>query len=141
MAFVDPFLLTVTLVMTILLIVANLYFVAKYAHPADSAFGSSTACKAVIVNKIPISIFALIDCCLYVRRMLNTSSSTWCWKLQRRFKCWYEDILVYYLYDICVLHDYHFTLRSLLLWVWWRLNFCKTFSFKIWIENQTLDCS
>ncbi len=50
MAFVDPFLLVVTLVMSILLVVGNLYFVAKYAHPADSAFGSSTACKAVIVS-------------------------------------------------------------------------------------------
>ena len=50
MAFVDPFLLIVTLVMTVLLIIANIYFVAKYSHPADSAFGSSTACKAVIVS-------------------------------------------------------------------------------------------
>lgn len=52
MAFVDPFLLTVTLVMTIMLVVGNIYFVAKYAHPADSAFGSSTACKAIIVSFI-----------------------------------------------------------------------------------------
>ena len=50
MAFVDPFLLTVTLVMSVILIVGNLYFVAKYAHPSDSAFGSSTACKAIIVS-------------------------------------------------------------------------------------------
>jgi hypothetical protein len=50
MAFVDPFLLAVTLVMTIILIVGNLYFVAKYAHQADSAFGSSTFCKAIIVT-------------------------------------------------------------------------------------------
>jgi hypothetical protein len=50
MAFVDPFLLVVTLVMTCLLIVGNLYFVAKFAHPADSAFGSSTAIKGIIVS-------------------------------------------------------------------------------------------
>lgn len=50
MAFVDPFLLAVTLVMTVILIVSNVYFVAKFAHPADSAFGSSTACKVVIVG-------------------------------------------------------------------------------------------
>lgn len=56
MAFVDPFLLTVTLVMTILLVVGNIYFVAKYAHPADSAFGSSTACKALIVNLLSYDI-------------------------------------------------------------------------------------
>lgn len=51
MSFVDPFLLIVTLVMSCLLIVGNLYFVAKFAHPADSAFGSSTACKAIIVSQ------------------------------------------------------------------------------------------
>ena len=56
MAFVDPFLLAVTLVMTIILIVGNLYFVAKYAHPADSAFGSSTFCKAIIVRLSSINI-------------------------------------------------------------------------------------
>jgi hypothetical protein len=50
MGFVDPFLLVVTLVMSCILIIGNLYFVAKYAHPADSAFGSSTACKAIIVR-------------------------------------------------------------------------------------------
>lgn len=50
MTFVDPFLLTVTLVMAILLVVGNIYFIAKFAHPADSAFGSSTFCKAIIVR-------------------------------------------------------------------------------------------
>ena len=49
MASVDPFLLTLTLVMTLVLIVANVYLVAHYAHAKDSAFGTSTACKAVIV--------------------------------------------------------------------------------------------
>ena len=52
MAFVDPFLLAVTIIMTLILIVGNLYFVAKYAHPSDSAFGSSTFCKAIIVRLI-----------------------------------------------------------------------------------------
>ena len=62
MAFVDPFLLTVTIVMTILLIVGNIYFIAKYAHPADSAFGSSTACKAVIVRSIDIqNLLIMLD--------------------------------------------------------------------------------
>ena len=54
MSFVDPFMLTVTLVMGVLLTVGNIYFVAKFAHPADSAFGSSTACKAVIVSILMI---------------------------------------------------------------------------------------
>ena len=47
--FVDPFLLALTLVLTILLIFANIYFVAHYSHHADSFFGSSTACKAVLI--------------------------------------------------------------------------------------------
>jgi hypothetical protein len=50
MAFVDPFLIAVTLIMTVILIVGNLYFVANDAHPADSAFGSSTFCKFIIVR-------------------------------------------------------------------------------------------
>ncbi len=49
---VDPFLLTLTLIMVILLIVGNIYLVAHYAHHSDSAFGSSTAVKTVIVSDI-----------------------------------------------------------------------------------------
>ena len=48
--FVDPFLLTVTLVMTLVLIFGNIYFIAHYSHHADSFFGSSTAAKAVLVS-------------------------------------------------------------------------------------------
>lgn len=61
MTFVDPFLLTVTIVMTVLLIIGNLYFIAKFAHPSDSAFGSSAACKAVIVRLLlfTMAIFRL----------------------------------------------------------------------------------
>ena len=50
MAFVDPFMLVLTLVMTALLLIANLYFVAYYAHASDKAFGSSTALKFIIVS-------------------------------------------------------------------------------------------
>lgn len=48
--FVDPFLIVVTLVFTLILIFANIYFIAHYSHLADSFFGSSTACKAVLVS-------------------------------------------------------------------------------------------
>lgn len=47
--FVDPFLLILTLILTLLLLFGNIYFVAHYSHHADSFFGSSTACKAVLV--------------------------------------------------------------------------------------------
>ncbi len=50
MVAVDPFLLTLTLIMVILLIVGNVYFVAHYSHAADSALGSSTACKFIVVS-------------------------------------------------------------------------------------------
>jgi len=49
MVLVDPFLLTVTLVMAVVLIISNIYLVAQYSHASDSAFGSSTACKVVII--------------------------------------------------------------------------------------------
>ena len=45
----DPFLVILTVVMTFLLIIANVYFVAHYSHAADSIFNSSTACKFVVV--------------------------------------------------------------------------------------------
>ena len=48
--FVDPYLLTLTLVMTLILIFGNMYFLAHYAHFADSFFGSSTAAKAILVS-------------------------------------------------------------------------------------------
>lgn len=50
MAFVDPFLLTAILVLTVLLIIGNLYFLAYYSHHADNGFGSSTAVKFVLVS-------------------------------------------------------------------------------------------
>ena len=50
MVFVDPVLLTITLVMVVVLILGNVYFVAYYSHHADSMFGSSTAVKAVLVS-------------------------------------------------------------------------------------------
>lgn len=77
MAFVDPFLLTVTLVMSVILIIGNIYFVAKYAHPADSAFGTSTACKAVIV-RLSHRFKMFIDCCIHMRRMLNSIVTPGC---------------------------------------------------------------
>ena len=48
--FVDPFLLIITLIMVLILILGNMYFVAHYSHHADSFFGSSSACKAIIVS-------------------------------------------------------------------------------------------
>ena len=51
--FVDPFLLVITLVMVLILIFANIYFVAHYSHHADSFFGSSAACKAILVSAAP----------------------------------------------------------------------------------------
>ena len=53
--FIDPFLLALTIIITILLILGNLYFLAHYSHHADSGFGSSTAAKFVIVSAPSIS--------------------------------------------------------------------------------------
>lgn len=50
MVFVDPFMLTLTLVLVIILIIGNLYFIAHYSHHADNGVGSSTAMKFVIVS-------------------------------------------------------------------------------------------
>jgi hypothetical protein len=73
-AFIDPFLLTLTLIVTIMLILGNLYFLAHYSHHADSGFGSSTAVKFIIVSKIvkfANSNPLLLDDLLYDSRMLG----------------------------------------------------------------------
>ena len=57
MVFVDPFFLTMTLIFVFILIFANIYFLAHYAHHADAFFGSSTAVKAVLVSFMPSSPF------------------------------------------------------------------------------------
>ena len=54
MVFVDPFFLTITLIFVFILIFANIYFLAHYAHHADAFFGSSTAVKAVLVSLYPL---------------------------------------------------------------------------------------
>ena len=58
--FVDPFLLTLTLVLTIILVFVNIYFIAHYSHHADSFFGSSTAAKAALVSDHTTKTFHLI---------------------------------------------------------------------------------
>jgi len=42
--------LTITLVLVIFVVFANMYFLAHYAHYADSFFGLSTAAKAILVS-------------------------------------------------------------------------------------------
>ena len=61
--FVDPYLLVLTLALTICLIFGNIYFLAHYSHHSDSFFGSSTACKAVLVSILIMAHFSfeLID--------------------------------------------------------------------------------
>lgn len=54
--FVDPFLLVITLVMVLVLIFSNIYFVAHYSHHADSFFGGSTACKAILVSRVTFDL-------------------------------------------------------------------------------------
>jgi len=68
MVFVDPFFLTMTLIFVFILIFANIYFLAHYAHHADAFFGSSTAVKAVLVSFIPPSplLQKYQNCALFV---------------------------------------------------------------------------
>ena len=47
--FIDPFLLTLTLVLTVVLILVNMYFVAHYSHHADNGIGNSSATKFVVI--------------------------------------------------------------------------------------------
>lgn len=55
MVFVDPYMLTIILVIVVLMIIGNLYFLAHYAHYADSFFGSSAASKGLLVSQIRLT--------------------------------------------------------------------------------------
>lgn len=82
MTLVDPFLLVITLVMTILIVIANIYFVAHYSHYADKAFASSTFCKVLVVSHssaITYSLIALVDYWLHNCGKLNAHTSPRCW--------------------------------------------------------------
>ena len=70
--FVDPFLLVITLVMVLVLIFANIYFVAHYSHHADSFFGGSAACKAILVRHLSLTV---LGDWLYHRRVLNSGDT------------------------------------------------------------------
>ena len=48
----DPFMMTTVIVVTILLIVLNLYMLAYFSHYADSFFGSSAMTKFILVSAI-----------------------------------------------------------------------------------------
>jgi len=57
--------------------------------------------------------------------MLDPSTPLRCRKLQSWIKCWHENILVYHLYDISLLHYLCVAIRPFLLWVRWRSNLCN----------------
>ena len=50
MVFYDPYYITIILIIVIVMIIGNLYFLAHYAHYADSFFGSSAASKGLLVS-------------------------------------------------------------------------------------------
>lgn len=47
---IDVFMLVLTIVLGILLVLANVYLLAYYCHPDDRGFGSALICKIVVVN-------------------------------------------------------------------------------------------
>lgn len=59
----DPFMLAAVLVIGIMLVFGNIYFIAHYAHHADSFFGSSTACKAILVSHFRIYFARSAEIC------------------------------------------------------------------------------
>lgn len=79
--FVDPFLLIITIVMVIILIFANIYFVAHYAHHADSFFGGSAACKAILVS---FCLFLTYSGRSWATSLQSAKYSCCLWTLQMR---------------------------------------------------------
>lgn len=52
---IDIFLLTMIIVLSVILIVANIYLLAYYCHPDDKGFGSGFTCKIVVVIGMTLS--------------------------------------------------------------------------------------
>jgi hypothetical protein len=52
MVFKDPYMLTPILVIVVVMIIGNLYFLAHFSHFGDSFFGSSAATKGLLVSWI-----------------------------------------------------------------------------------------
>lgn len=65
--FIDPYFLTNTLVIVIVLIIFNLYFLAHFNHYADAFFGASASSKGLLVT-----IAAIIGHRLYACSVLNS---------------------------------------------------------------------
>jgi len=66
--FTDPYFLTQLLAVTIVMIIGNLYFLAHFAHYADSFFGSSAATKGLLVSVFTLTTFLmcrLLGTCLH----------------------------------------------------------------------------
>ena len=60
MVSVDPFLLILSIVIIILMIFGNIYFLAYYSHHADSFFGSSAVTKIFLVRKFVVMKFSVL---------------------------------------------------------------------------------
>jgi len=49
---VDPLLLIISLIIVVLLVLGNIYFLAYYSHYADTMFGQSIPAKMVLVSNL-----------------------------------------------------------------------------------------
>lgn len=65
MQILDWYILGAAIIFFFLIIIGNIYFLAKYAHPKDTPFGSSIPMRIIVVLGYTVSylpiIFVLLD--------------------------------------------------------------------------------
>lgn len=109
--FVDPFLLVITLVMVLVLIFANIYFVAHYSHHADSFFGGSAACKAILVS---VACTILAGGRLHHCGVPDSGDALGLRERPRDHEPAHHSHVVHHLHVIALLHHRHASFRALL---------------------------
>jgi len=55
---VDPYLVVLAVVVTLILIFANVYILARYSHHLDESFKGSFACKVIVVSSLTLRLLA-----------------------------------------------------------------------------------
>ena len=131
MVFVDPYLLSSTLVMTILLILGNIYFLAHYAHHADSFFGSSTACKAVLVSIWQI-IFnfntVIVDRWIHIGSVSGVDAAIGCAEHEGGHQLQDVFVLAIGVHGKSLLYYLCLAIWTILFRDKWRERICKSFA-------------
>lgn len=82
---IQIYIIVVSIVFLIISFIANLYFLAHYAHPNDTAFGQSKIMRLFAVKYHSISHFFILDHWINYELSSNFDSTSRCGQLKLSF--------------------------------------------------------